>query len=270
MRTSKAISRGLAEEVDRGGWMYEWQLTPAFITPVFSPNLPSVHATRMELIEPACRAALSAAGPEATAIDLACNEGWFAHRLLEWGAARVLGTDIRPDNIRRAELLRDHFGIPAQRLQFECVDVFEMGADREAYDVTLALGLIYHLERPLEALRVARRLTRSVCLIESQLTRQDRPIVRGDGVPGVYHQSRESFAAWVENDPDNPLASAGGVMSLVPNQAALQSMPVWAGFDSVEPLPVRSHHDLQYVLGDRAVVAAHVTPTGSDGSESTI
>ncbi len=128
------------------------------------------------------------------------------------------------------------------------------------FDVVLVLGLVYHLERPMDALRLARRLTRGVCLIESQLTRQDRPIVRGDGVPNVYHQTAESFAAWVENDEGDALASAGGVMSLVPNRAALAAMPRWTGFDSVEfvaPSPITT--DIQYVAGDRAVVAARAT-----------
>lgn len=259
MTPPDTMSAPLAEELERGRWMYEWRLTPTVVTPLFGPNLRTVHATVTEMIEPVCRAALKAAGPSACAIDFACNEGWYSHRLLEWGAARVVGMDIRPQNIRRAELIRDHFGISPERLRFECVDVFEAGIETaDRYDVVLVLGLIYHLERPLEALRIARRMARRVCVIESQLTRQDRPIVRGNGVAGEYFQSRESFAIWVEDDPEHPLASADGVMSLIPNHAALESMPIWAGFDTVELLRAQPHHDLQYVVGDRAVVAAHV------------
>jgi tRNA (mo5U34)-methyltransferase len=252
------IAPELEREVREAGWMYEWRLTPSVGTRVFSPNLGPVHQTRMELIEPVIRRVLEAAGPNASAIDLACNEGWFSHRLLEWGADRVVGIDIREDNIRRATLVRDHFGIPSERLTFSRADALELDhCALGQFDVVLALGLIYHLERPLEAIRVCRRLTRGVCLIESQLTRQDRPIVRGDGVPNVYHRTAESFAAWVEGDEDNPLASSGGIMSLVPNRAALEAMPRWAGFGTVEPLSPQAHHDIQYVAGDRAVIAAY-------------
>jgi tRNA (mo5U34)-methyltransferase len=251
------VATELTAEIERGGWMYEFELTPTSQTPAIGPNLRSVHFTRKEMIEPAVRRALEAAGPDASALDLGCNEGWFSHRLLEWGARRVLGIDIRASNIRRAELIRDHFEIPHDRLVLEQGDVLELDARLLGqFDVVLVLGLIYHLERPLQALRVAHALTRRMCVIESQLTRQDRPIVRGDGVPNVYHQSAESFAAWVESDPDNPLASAAGVMSLVPNRAALEALPRWAGFDKVQWLAAKPHHDIQYVAGDRGVVAA--------------
>ena len=240
--------------------MYEFELAPGVSTPPLGPNLRSVHETRKDLIEEVVRAALAAAGPDACAIDLACNEGWFSHRLLEWGAKRVLGIDIRAENVHRANLIRDHLQISPDRLAFQQGDVLEI--DPRAlgqFDVVLVLGLIYHLERPLEALRIARGLTARICVIESQLTRQDRPIVRGDGVPHVYHQSAESFAAWVENDAENPLSSTAGVMSLVPNPAALEALPRWAGFTEVQWLPARAHHDVQYVGEDRGVVAAYVS-----------
>ena len=258
--TQPGNSPQLREELARSGWMYEWRLTSSVTTPPLGGNLASVHATREQMIEPFVREALAAAGPGASALDLACNEGWFSQRLLAWGADRVVGIDIREENIRRAVLLRDHFQIPASRLEFHQRDVLEIDPDElGSFDVVLLLGLIYHMERPLDAIRIARSITRRVCLIESQLTRQSRPIVRGDGVPNVYYESAASFAAWVEEDAaDNPLSSVGGVMSLVPNRAALEAMPLWAGYDAVEVLTPQPHHDLQYVVGDRAIVAATV------------
>ena len=103
------IGPELADEIRRGGWMYQFDLTPSVSTPPLGPNLASVHETRREMIEDVVRTALLAAGPDACALDLACNEGWFSHRLLEWGAKRVVGVDIRSDNIRRANLVRDRF-----------------------------------------------------------------------------------------------------------------------------------------------------------------
>ena len=37
------------------------------------------------------------------------------------------------------------------------------------FDIVLLFGLLYHLEDPVAALRLARRLTRRVCLLETQL-----------------------------------------------------------------------------------------------------
>jgi SAM-dependent methyltransferase len=235
--------------------MYDWEIAPGVRTAVLHAELPSVHATRAALIEPLARQALAAAGPGATAIDLACSEGWFSQRLLEWGAARALGVDVRADNIHRAELIRDHFGLDPQRLRFEVADVFDL-APGERFDVVLCLGLIYHLENPIGALRVARALTRGVCIVESQLTEQVEPIRHGWGVTGEFLERPASWAAWYEpRQSEHPIASHGGVVSFIPNRAALMEALSAAGFAAAEPL-VPSSGNAQYVEGHRLVVAA--------------
>jgi tRNA (mo5U34)-methyltransferase len=239
-------------------WMYAWQLEAGMVTPVAGPELPDIHRTRLALMEGPVRAALSAAGPNATVIDLACNEGWFSHRVLDWGASRVLGVDIRPQLIRRAELVRAHFGIAPERLELRCADVFDLDASElGTFDVVLCLGLVYHLENPIGAMRIARALTRGVCVIESQLTRQEEAIVLGNGQSDLYEENLASFAARVETDYEsNMLASAGGVVSLTPNRAALLQGAEAAGFAELELAQPVSGHNRQYVLGDRAVLIA--------------
>jgi SAM-dependent methyltransferase len=191
-------------------------------------------------------------------VDLACNEGWFSHRLLEWGAGRVLGVDIRPQLIRRAELVRDHFGIEPERLELRCADVFDLDtAELGSFDVVLCLGLVYHLENPIGAIRIARALTRGVCVIESQLTRQNEAIVHGYGRSDEYEQSAGSFATLVETDHEaNMLASAGGVVSLIPNRAALLEGATVAGFRETDLARASPDQNRQYVVGDRAVLLA--------------
>jgi tRNA (mo5U34)-methyltransferase len=255
------IASALKEEVKKPpAWMYPWQFGGGVVTPILGPELPDIHRTRLALMEGPVRAALSAAGPNASVIDLACNEGWFSHRVLEWGASRVLGIDIRPQLIRRAELVRSHFGIPPERFELRCADVFDINVSQlGTFDVVLCLGLIYHLENPIGAMRLARALTRGICVIESQLTRQEEAIVLGNGQSNLYEESMASFAARVETDwEDNMLASAGGVVSLTPNRAALLQGAAAAGFAELELAPAALGHNPQYVLGDRAVLIARV------------
>jgi tRNA (mo5U34)-methyltransferase len=258
-RREAELDKDLREEVEQPpAWMYAWQLGGGTVTPVLGPELPDIHRTRLELMEGPVRAALSAAGPNATAIDLACNEGWFSHRMLEWGASRVLGVDIRPRLIRRAELVRAHFGVPPERLELRCADVFDLNpSELGTFDVVLCLGLIYHLENPIGAMRVARTLARGLCVIESQLTRQEGAIIVGNGQSDLYEENLASFAARVETDYEsNMLASAGGVVSLTPNRAALLQGAEAAGFTELQLAPAVAGHNRQYVLGDRAVLLA--------------
>lgn len=261
------IAEALEQELEGTGWMYPWELAEGVTTPLLGDNLPWVHSTRAEMIEGPVRETLAAAGPGATALDLACCEGWFSHRLLEWGASSVTAVDVRALNIRRAELIREHYEIDRERLSFRRADVFDLDvAELGRFDVVLVLGLVYHLEDPAGALRRARVMTRGLCAIESQLTRQTRPIVHGGGSPDVFHEADASFAAFVEpHAAIDPLASVTGVLSLVPNRAALEALARVAGFEDVEFLVPSPHHDIQYLRGDRAVVVGR-RPSLSPGS----
>ena len=240
--------------------MYPWRLRDGREVPLAVAELESVHRTRSEMIEPRVRAALAAAGPEATALDLACNEGWFSQRLLEWGAGRVVGVDLRALNIQRATLLRDHYEVPADRLAFRQADLFDVdAASLGVHDVVFVLGLIYHVENPMGVLRLARQCTRpgGLCVVESQLTQQNEPIVHGNGRAAQFHRAAGSFAVVIEKG-DNALASSGAVLSLVPNRVALEQMTRMAGFDDVQFATASADrdHNPQYVDGDRAVIFA--------------
>jgi SAM-dependent methyltransferase len=238
--------------------MYPWLLGNGVQTPLLGPNLAQVHQTRAELVEPVVRDALARAGPEPTALDLACNEGWFSQLLLDWGAARVVGVDVRASNIRRARLMQEHYGIPEDALEFVQANVGDLDpGSLGSFDVVLNLGLLYHLEEPLRLLRTARRLTRGTCIVETQVTRQKGPVTFGMGSSGSYLQTTAAFAGYVEIDAaTNALASTEGTMSLVPNRAAVRQMLLVAGFRRVEFLQPAAHHDLQYVLGDRVIATA--------------
>lgn len=248
-------------------WMYPWPLRDGTVVAIHSPELASVHDTRREMIESTVRSAIAAAGPGARVLDLGCNEGLFSHLALAWGADRVVGCDIRDLNIRRAEGIRDHYGIAEDALEFRCVDALALDpAELGTFDVVLCLGLIYHLEDPIGALRVARRLVSpgGVCVVESQLTRQAEPIVHGWGTADHWERAEASFAVRYEDEPANPLASAGGLLSLIPNAAALDLALQVVGFVGARRLEPRSHHNRQYVLSDRAIVAARAPGSSAD------
>jgi len=251
----------LARELIGGPpWMYDWDLGSAGRAPSRAgrASLQEVHQTRLELMTPAVREVLGEAGPDSRVLDLACSEGWFAHRMLELGAGSVIGIDIRDVNVRRARVIRDHLGIDPARLEFHQGDIFAL-PDLGRFDVVLMLGLVYHLENPVGALRVARALTKSLCVVESQLTEQRTPIMAGNGSPAVLFERPASFAAFLEEDQrENPVASFGGVLSLVPNEAALVSMGRVAGFDDVQIVAAAPDHEAQYVRRMRAVMTARV------------
>jgi len=80
----------------------------------------------------------------------------------------VLGIDARVDHIEHANLIRSVFG--RTNLTFQTGDVNGLDpAHVGTFDIVLMYGLIYHLENPIGAIRLARALARRVCLIETQV-----------------------------------------------------------------------------------------------------
>jgi tRNA (mo5U34)-methyltransferase len=256
---NRPIPEALQRELDsEPQWMYPWRLNRSTTAPIHADFLRSIHDSRVEMIEREVRAALAAAGPGARAIDLACNEGWFSQRLLEWGASEVVGVDIRDVNIRRAELVRDHFGIDPDRLEFRCVDLYDLDTEELGqFDVVFLMGIYYHVEDPTGAFRVARRLCRNLCVSEGQVTRLNEPILWGSSAEHTM-EALGSFAIYHEPDSsDNPLASTTGVLSLIPNHRAINLMSHVAGFERMKFAKPPSHANQQYIRRDRAVAFHH-------------
>jgi len=253
-----ALAPGLLDEIGREpAWMYSWQLGSRR-TPLIHPSLESIHATRAALIEGPVREALAAAGPSARALDLACCEGWFAHRLLDWGAHEVVGVDIRAQSVRRAELVRDHLRVDPERLRFVTSDVLDLDPEVIGrFDVVLCLGLIYHVEHPMGVLRLAHSVTGGLCAIESQTARVETPALFGFGARQAFETTDAVLAVHFENDhPTNPLASFGGALSFCPNPAALRLMATAAGFPDVTRAQPGDGHDPDFHNGDRTVLLA--------------
>lgn len=239
-RRRNKLSEELRSELEHGPtWTYAWKLRDGRTTPVHRDFLVALYEANAAQIEGPAREALAAAGAGASAIDIACNEGWFAHRLLAWGAKRVVASDSRELNVRRARLIRDHYEIPTERLEFDVCDLFDLDPQQlGSFDVVALLGVIYHLENPMGAMRLARSLTRSLCVIQSQVTGFDEPISLGYA-DGEIRSAPASFAVHREADADtalSPLAAMPGVLSLIPNRQAIVEMALAAGFATAEVL----------------------------------
>jgi hypothetical protein len=211
--------------------MYPWKLRDGRVLPTLHSRVDAVTEARTEAIEAPIRRALASGG---SALDFACNEGWYSQRLLDWGASRVLAFDVRAMNVRRARILRDHFGISEERLEFRQADVFSLSAtELGTFDVVLCLGLIYHVEHPMGVLRLARACTRGLCVIESQVTRQTDPLPHHGG---TGFSSLPASIGLLKESSNSTLASTPSVLSFVPNKAALVMMAEQAGFDDIEVL----------------------------------
>src|SRR5260370_2219721 len=103
---------------------------------------------------------LKAALGLSNAVDAGCGVGFFSRTLRECGL-NVYGFDGRAENV--AEARRRFPLIPFEQGDTEERGILQLGR----FDFVLSVGLLYHLETRLLALRTLRGLTEKCLLLES-------------------------------------------------------------------------------------------------------
>jgi SAM-dependent methyltransferase len=171
-----------------------------------------------------------------TALDLGCGVGYFSAMLQDQGF-QVTAVDGRAENV--AEARSRHPGIDFRVADAEDPSLTDLGT----FDLVFCLGLLYHLENPLRAVRNLRALTGKVLLLESMVIPEEQPfLILMDEGP-VEDQSLGAFSCY-------------------PSEGAILKMVYRAGFPHVyrfRELP--SHEDYRASTGRtrrRTVIAASV------------
>lgn len=104
-------------------------------------------------------------------VDLGSLEGGFALALAQRGM-NVTGIEARWKNIKKMQLLKEHFAL--ENLSFELDDVKNFAREKfGAFDVTLALGILYHLDQPAAWLRQVAQATRGLLIVDSHYAPAD-------------------------------------------------------------------------------------------------
>jgi tRNA (mo5U34)-methyltransferase len=84
-------------------------------------------------------------------LDIGCNAGFYAMEMAKRGAARVVGIDSDPRYLAQAQLAADTLGF-SDCIELRQIDVYDVGALGERFDVVVFMGVLYHLRHPLLAL----------------------------------------------------------------------------------------------------------------------
>jgi len=237
-----------------GPWFYRFDFDNQAHTETFADeNALGIHESRVTCIFPFLDRYFEKCWHDISCLDIACHEGWFSFQIAERGARLVKGIEIRPERIERANFIKEAGAIA--NVNFEVRDLFALDPARDGvFDLTLLLGLFYHLEDPVRAFRAARALTRNVCIIEGQVARFNESITTAWG---NRQEIRSGPAcAVIDADPQHSPVPTG--ISLVPSLAALQRIIEAAGFQRQELVQPGSSLHEQYVNFDRVVIFAYV------------
>ena len=131
-----------------GPWYQNIEVAPGVWT---NPALPSHPTERWAAIRPFLG---DLSGK--TVLDIGCNAGFFAMRVKELGASRVVAIDLDPVVLTQARFLAERSGLELELYERTAYDIVDLGP----FDIVLCLGVLYHLRHPLLALDNIARICR--------------------------------------------------------------------------------------------------------------
>lgn len=158
-------------EVDDGWWdllpftTHRIPLAPGIETA--SAGVNALEDVRTDLVVEACGGSLDGR----TVVDLGCLEGGFTLAFAERGARLSLGIEAREISVRRCELARDLLGL--NTAEFVEADIKDELANREAFDVVFAAGILYHVADPASFLVTMRKACSGFALIDTHVARAE-------------------------------------------------------------------------------------------------
>jgi|APFre7841882630_1041343.scaffolds.fasta_scaffold01174_2 2-polyprenyl-3-methyl-5-hydroxy-6-metoxy-1,4-benzoquinol methylase len=234
-------------------WFYNFEFVNGASTKNPDQKTNEIHTTRAGIIFPFLDELYEGKWQQIDCLDIACNQGWFSSQIAIRGAHQVTGIDIRESHIKMANTIKDLTDLT--NLNFKVQDFLEIDATScEKADLVLFLGILYHLDNPLQAIRKIRSLTKNLCIIETQVAKSNPEL---ECCWGSDPQNRKGPAlALIESDKghggsDKPLV-------LVPTLNALYRILFVSGFEHLFlGIPTETMEE-QFQNFDRVIIFALV------------
>ncbi|MDX9912221.1 MAG: class I SAM-dependent methyltransferase [Phycisphaerales bacterium] len=219
-----------------GTWQYRYQLGPGVVIPQ-KDETHAYHLRRRKMIFSILENVIGHERfPKLSFLDCACNAGLWSMELYKRGARDIDAFDGRPDNVAKCELVRELRGIDPAQVRFRVGNVYNLSEMYQPKDVVLGFGYMYHLENPIAAAKELAKVTKWLCLVDSNVCLQ-----AGDTC--VYR-------------PEDTTLQHNGLEEavIVPSRLALIGMMRRAGFQTVLELPAPQWAPELYTSGKRVLL----------------
>ena len=184
-------------------------------------------------------------------LDVGCNAGFYAIEAKRRAASRVLGVEAKRLHVRQARFAQRALSLD---IKYQRGSVYDLrAATFGRFDVTLALGLIYHCKHLMLALENLAQVTRHLMILETAVFPPDRNTKPFQRVYGANDQ-RVHTLGYVENAPDALEASYNWFL---PSVDSLPALIRQGGFEEAEVVDMR---------GTRAVCVCRKSGEAPDSS----
>ncbi len=173
-------------------------------------------------------------------LDVGCNSGFFSIEAKRRNAAYVLGIDAQRHEIMQANFVKHILNLDIEYRQINIYDLDPRTIGK--FDVTLALGIVYHCKHLLLALEKLFLVTSELLIVDSSVL-IDRLIPKNmDYQSGSLHENIY-LLGYVEQS--TRLRNENHANWFLPTASCLQAMLVDVGFDKA---------DLIFHEGQRAIL----------------
>ena len=244
-----------------GPWFYRFDFGSGIeTTPAIPPAVVEIFDTRLQMLTTTVDAHFGSRLRDIECLDIGCHEGFYSLAMAR-RARRVVAIDARPENLNRARFVAEAMAIGnidyrQGRVEDLAASFLETGPAR-TFELTLFLGLLYHVEDPMRCLRQVSAVTGELCIIETQVVDEvegyaewgsrewKRPY---QGILAVIDETGE-FDAGNRETGVSPMATC-------PSPRALLFMLKQAGFRRAEILTPPPGAYEQHARGKRVVCAA--------------
>jgi ubiquinone/menaquinone biosynthesis C-methylase UbiE len=239
-------------------WFYNFDLGPFGSTAsILPPHILPIHETRLEMVNRAVDAHFAGGFSQIRCLDVGCHEGYFSVAMARKGMREVRGVDVRTQSLEKARLVAETLGL--KNLVFDQQNCEQINTEETGqFELCLFLGVLYHLENPMLALRNIARLTSNLCVIETQVADEVEGYTewgarewtkKYHGVLAVIDESDE-FYTDIRETGATPLV-------MCPSPAALEIMLKHAGFRRIDIIAPPPGAYEQHARGKRLVCAAY-------------
>lgn len=162
-------------------------------------------------------------------LDIGCNAGFYSIEMRRRGASRVLGIDSDERYLAQARLAAEVLGY-SDEVEFEKLDVYDVGAIGEKFDLVIFMGVLYHLRHPLLALDLIREHVAKDMLLFQSMQRGSKFVLDlADDYEfketGIFFESSFPKLHFIEKQYSHDWTNWW-----VPNRACTEAMLRSAGF----------------------------------------
>lgn len=241
MQTDERLNREDAEQILRRTeyWHYPFQLPWAEVH-ASKTNTDDRHQQRRKHFFEPLLALHDGSLAGKRVLDLGCCQGFWTLEAARAGAKSCLGLDSSSAFIEEARALRTIFAIDNCEFQQAHLEEDLWWVDLEPFDVTLFLGLFYHLADPISVTRRAMALTKQTIVIDTVVQNREEPLLLL--VPRNL------------NEPSTHKSGLSTEIRVQPTTSALVMLLKDGGFNTVTVLPNQPPMPKDYMNNRRVSV----------------